>query len=221
MWLISRVVLGIAMVALIGFLAWHYGWRTLIDEAIAYVRTAGAPLFFLSMAILPIVGFPLMPFALTAGPAFAPTLGMPLVIALMVAAVAFNVSLSYLLGLRLVAPLLPWLCGKFGWKLPVLPATSAFMLTVIMRSAPGIPFWIQSYLLAGMRVPFSIYLIVSTLIPAAYLGCIVVFGQALIEGEPRAAIAAIIVIFALGTVLHFVRKHIAKSVAAQTSLPSA
>lgn len=198
------------MVTLIAILVARFGWRTLIDETVFYVRYAGAPLFFVSMAVLPIVGFPLMPFALTAGPAFAPTLGMPLVIALMICAVAINVSLSYWLGLRLFAPMVPWLCRKFGWKPPALQSPSAFILTVIMRAAPGIPFWIQSYLLAAMRVPFGTYLIVSTLIPAAYLSCMVVFGNALMEGDPRAALGAVGVMFALGTILHFVRKQIAK-----------
>jgi len=196
------------MAILIGLLLWQYGWRTLIDGAIGYVQAAGAPLFFISMAVLPIVGFPLMPFALTAGPAFAPSLGMPLVIVLMITAVAFNVSLSYWLGRRIAAPAMTWACRKFGWKRPEVQSNSAFILTVIMRSAPGIPFWVQSYLLAAMRVPFAIYLIISTLIPAAYLSCIVVFGQALTEGQPRAAIGAVVVMLALGTTLHFVRKRI-------------
>ena len=210
-WKIIRLLAFVILVALIATLAWRYGWRDMIDAAVTYVRAAGAPAFFCAMAILPLGGFPLMPFALTAGPAFAPTLGMPLVIFLMIGAVVINVSLSYWLGLRLVAPMIPWLCRKFGWQPPQLQSPSAFILTVIIRSAPGIPFWVQSYVLAGMRVPFGIYLIVSTLIPTAYLSCMVVFGNALIEGQPRAALGALGVMLLLGTILHFVRKHIVKS----------
>lgn len=206
--MLLRSAVFILLIAMIIYFAWRFGWGTMINQAVACVQAAGASLFFGAMALLPVVGFPLMPFALTAGPAFAPTLGMPLVIALLIAAVAINVSLSYWIGSHWLAPARPWLERKFGWKLPQLADHSAFIFMVVMRAAPGIPFWVQSYLLAAMRVPFGTYLLVSTLIPAAYLTCIVVLGKALGDGQPWAAAGAAAIAFALGTILHFVRKRI-------------
>jgi uncharacterized membrane protein YdjX (TVP38/TMEM64 family) len=216
-WITVRLIVIAALVGLCIWLAVHYGWRTMIDHAVVKVQSAGAPLFFCAMALLPIIGFPLMPFALTAGPAFAPALGMPAVIALLISAVAINVTISYWIGSRWVAPALPWLERKFGWKLPKLAAHSAFIFMVVMRSAPGIPFWAQSYLLAALRVPFGTYLLVSTLIPAAYLSCIVVLGKALRAGQPWAAAGAAAVALGLGTILHFVRKRIVLKDAALNS----
>jgi uncharacterized membrane protein YdjX (TVP38/TMEM64 family) len=209
----TRPVLGIGLVIILGaaLVASRPGLLELgsvVRGILAQIREAGAPMFFIAMALLPAVGFPLMPFALTAGPAFAPTLGIPLVIALLTGAVAANVSLSYWLGAKLGEPLLRHLCGRFGWQMPVLKARAAWQLVFLLRSAPGLPFWVQSYALASIRVPFGTYLAVSTFIPAAYLALLVVFGRAAFGANFAMAAESIGCVVLIGALTHSIRHRI-------------
>src|SRR3954462_12229290 len=73
---IAAVVLGtVAVLALRGL-----DFRGLTQAFMDEIRVRGPWVFFAAMALLPAVGFPVMAFGLTAGPAFSERLGMPTVV---------------------------------------------------------------------------------------------------------------------------------------------
>lgn len=184
------------------------GVGPMMDRVVGELRTMGAPVFFSAMALLPAVGFPLLPFALAAGPVFTPILGAGGVIACAVLAVGLNVALSYLLAATLFRPPVQWLVRRFGSQLPDPGRHSAWLITLLVRVAPGPPFWVQSYALGLVRVRFGPYVIVSTLVPAGYLTGAILAGDAMLQGKPRAALLAAGIALLAGTAIHLIRRHL-------------
>ena len=181
------------------------GARELVEQVVARLRGAGAPVFFAAMALLPAVGFPLLPFTLAAGPVFAPTLGTGGVIACAILAVAVNVALSYALASTVLHSMVERLMVRLGYRLPDSRRGNAWLFITLVRLAPGLPFCVQSYLLGLMRVRFGTYMAVSTLVPAIYLTGVIVFGDALLRGNTGVAFSAIALIALAGTGLFFFR----------------
>jgi uncharacterized membrane protein YdjX (TVP38/TMEM64 family) len=167
------------------------GLTDTFNTVVARLREAGPVVFFLAMALLPAVGFPLMAFTLTAGPVFGPTLGAGWVIVWSLTAVVVNLLLTYWLADRAFRPLVSRLLAYFDFRLPDSLADSAWQLSLIVRLTPGPPFWAQSYLLGLVRVPLLPYLTVSTGVIAGYIIAIVWGGDAIASGNGRLAFAAI------------------------------
>ena len=202
--MLALVVLGSLVLA-----ARAVGLRELMNSVVIELRGAGAPAFFLAMAILPAVGFPLLPFSLAAGPVFAPVLGTGGVIACAILAVAVNVALSYALASTGLRSLVQRLMVRLGYRLPEPRRDNAWLLITLVRLAPGLPFCVQSYLLGLMRVRFGAYMVVSTLVPASYLTGVIVFGEALMQGNKSVAFGAVALIVCVGAGLFFLRRTMA------------
>jgi uncharacterized membrane protein YdjX (TVP38/TMEM64 family) len=197
------VLLGVAL------LAWGIhavGLRELMTTVIAGLRDAGAPLFFTAMALLPAVGFPILPFTLAAGPVFGPTLGVGGVIACSVLAVAVNVTLTYVLASTLLRSLLEKLMARLGYRLPDPRRDNAWGFIAFVRLAPGLPFCVQSYLLGLMRLRFGPYFVVSTLVPAAYITGTVLAGDALVQGDKQRALGAAAVVALVAVTVFLIRR---------------
>jgi uncharacterized membrane protein YdjX (TVP38/TMEM64 family) len=180
--------------------------KSWLEAGILRLRSAGPWYFFIGMALLPAVGFPLMPFTFAAGPVFGPTMGVGNVIACALAAVMVNVALSYWLATRAVRPLVARLASLLGYCLPETGARSAWQVTTIVRLAPGLPFFMQSYLLGLVRTPFVIYMIVSTLVPAGYLVAVILFGDALWSGKVKNALLAASLLGIVAGLIHLLRR---------------
>lgn len=169
------------------------------------LREAGPFVFFAAMAVLPAAGFPLMPFTLIAGPVFGPQLGVGPTILCAVAAVAANVALSYWLAAGVLRTWVLRLAAWLGYRLPAMPAGTAWQLVTVVRLAPGLPFWMQSYLLGVIRAPFVAYLTLSTLIPALYIAMTIAGGDALMRGRGRTALLAFAGLGFVAAVVHLLR----------------
>lgn len=202
----TAAVLALATVLLLVWAARTIGLPELVIRFIAELRSLGAPVFFSAMALLPAVGFPLSPFALAAGPAFAPTLGTGGVILCAILAVSVNVSLSYALASSVFRPPVERLMLRLGYALPDPSRHRAWLVTLLARIAPGLPFWAQSYLLGLVRVKFAPYLLVSTLVPAGYVTAAILFGDALRLGRPGPALVALALVVVVGLTFYFLRK---------------
>jgi len=200
-------VLGIAL--LVGLIVWAAqaaGARELVERVVLRLRGMGAAVFFSAMALLPALGFPLLPFALAAGPVFAPTLGTGGVVACAILAVAINVTLTYALASTGLRPLVAKLMARLGYRLPPPRPDRTWFFITIVRLAPGLPFWAQGYLLGLMRVPFAPYVVVSTLVPAGYLTAAIVFGDALMHGDRRVAFTALAAIVIISVAVFLIRR---------------
>ena len=74
-------VLAVGLAAVVAGLGHGVEIKSWLEAGILRLRAAGPWYFFIGMALLPAVGFPLMPFTFAAGPVFGPTMGVWSVIA--------------------------------------------------------------------------------------------------------------------------------------------
>jgi uncharacterized membrane protein YdjX (TVP38/TMEM64 family) len=210
LWRAVQLAAGALILGGIIVLASRMGWRELVQATLVRLREAGPLAFFGAMAVLPAIGFPLLPFTLAAGPAFGPSLGIGPVIACAVAAVMVNVALSYGIAVRWIAPL----AERRGWKVPRPPERLTFLVLMLLRIAPGLPFWMQSYLLGLIRAPFVPYMAVSTLVPALYISGTVLASMAVLQGRRELAWFGVGGVLVVGSVLHWFRRRHAAEIAA-------
>lgn len=204
---VVRIILCLAVLAAVfAMLAWKMNLGGQIERCVVVLREAGPGAFFTAMAVLPVFGFPLSPFTFAAGPVFGPTMGAGAVVACAILATVVNVALSYWVAARGLRPLMERLMKWLGYKLPEMPAGAVWEAALLVRIVPGTPFFLQSYLLGLARVPFGIYMVVSTLVPMAYIAGTILAGDALMRGD-KGALAAAGVLFALAAFgLHRLRK---------------
>jgi uncharacterized membrane protein YdjX (TVP38/TMEM64 family) len=181
--------------------------KALVRSALEFLRATGPAPFFLAMALLPLAGFPMSVLCLIAGSVFAPQLGMPLVIALALLAIGVNITLGYGLASRALRPLLSRMLQRLGYRLPQVEARDVTDLIVLLRVTPGIPFPVQNYLLGLAAVPFPKYLAISCLIAFPLNSALIFFGDALLQGRGRLALLGLLILVALLTAIHLVRRH--------------
>jgi uncharacterized membrane protein YdjX (TVP38/TMEM64 family) len=206
------VLLGLVGVLLLaGVLAWRGDVGGLAREAVNGIRAAGPWAFFIGMAVLPALGFPVLPFVLTVGPSFAPALGIGVTVACGVAALTINALLTYLLAARALRPVMQRLLAWLGYRLPEPPQGSDWQIVFLVRLMPGLPFWLQGYLLGMMRLPLLPYMVGSVFVPGVYVVAATVGGAALMQGRGGVALWALAGAGILAAVLHLLRKRYGRS----------
>jgi len=194
------------LVVLLAYLVLRTGLLRTFETVVLALREAGPGVFFVAMALLPAVGFPMLAFTLAAGPVFGATLGTGGVIGWSLAAVVCNLLLTYWLADRAVRPLASRLLTHFDYRLPDSTVGGAWQITVIVRLTPGPPFWVQSYLLGLIRVSLLPYLVVSTLVMAGFIVALVLGGEAIVGGNGRLAVAAIAMLLVFVAALQLLRR---------------
>jgi uncharacterized membrane protein YdjX (TVP38/TMEM64 family) len=199
------VVLGAAVLALRGL-----DFRVLIERLIVIIRDAGPWIFFGGMALLPVVGAPLMAFTMTAGTAFSSQMTLGGVIAATLAAIAVNIALTYWLARRAVRPLLEKLLKRFGYAVPRVTSDNALSIALLVRLTPGPPFFLQSYILGLAEVPFRLYMIVSWLCVLPWAVGAVVLGRGLFDGNFGVVATGLGVIIVAVAAVHLIRRKMSK-----------
>ena len=210
------------VVALVAVLVvWRIGPHAALEEGrrlwgIVFEACAGAGpgVFFGAMAVLPGFGVPMSPFALSAGPLFSARLGTAAVLGLGIAAITFNLIVTYWLARRWLRPVLSRLVERLGHRLPEVERGDATDLIVLLRVTPGIPFFVQNYLLGLAEAPFGRYLAISCVVQWSFNVAFMLFGDALSQGRGRLAFFAIGLVAALATGTHLLRRHLARRRAA-------
>jgi len=205
-WILAALV---TLAVVIGLLALRMDLADYVKRCLDYVRAQGAGVFFVAMAVLPFLGFPLSAFVMSAGPVFAPSLGPGVVIACGMAALAFNVAVSYWFAAFALRPWVERLIIRLGYAVPQLPAGREWEFNLVLRVVPGIPFFVQNYVLGLARVRFGIYMLVAMVVPTVYLIIAVLAGDALAAGDQRKLMIAGVLFAVVGATLHFLRKRLA------------
>ncbi len=201
--------LGLAVLLVGGILVLRgFDIKSMIINIMETIRLLGPLAFFTAMALLPAAGFPLMAFALTAGPAFGAQLGLGGILLGSALAITVNVVLTYWLARRALRPLLAWALARLGYQIPVVPAADQFEVTLLVRITPGPPFFVQSYLLGLAEIPFRTYLLPSLLFPMINLSGVVIFGDALMHGKGKVAVLGISLVVAGLLGVHLLRRHL-------------
>jgi uncharacterized membrane protein YdjX (TVP38/TMEM64 family) len=202
----AAVLLAVAVAVLLGI-----NWRTPLAEFYDLIRRAGPWAFFSAIAILPAIGVPSTTFTLTAGEAFGERMGMGAVVAAAVAATVFNLALTYWLARWALRPWLERLLARLGYRLPEVESGDVTDLIVVLRMTPGIPFFVQNYLLGLADVPVARYFWVSCLISMPSAAVWVLFGSALQHGKGLAIFVAVSLLIVLFAATHMVRRHWSKA----------
>ena len=180
-----------------------------VKVALDFVRGLGPVAFFTAMALAPAVGAPVLAFSLPAGPLFGERLGMGTVIALASLAIVVNLVLTYVLARWAFRPLLARFVDWLGYRMPRLDSGDAADLVLILRLTPGVPFFVQNYLLGLAEVSLVKYLLMSCAISLSFNAGFVVFGEALLQGRGKVALLSFSALLALMALAHLVRRHLA------------
>lgn len=204
------LALGVVALQIIGWQTAWEGTRRVFSTLLGIVADAGPAAFFTAMALLPAVGAPMAPFAMTAGAVFREQLGFPLLVLLGIVAITINLSLTYWLACRWLRPFLTRTLARFGYALPQVESGDMTDLIVLLRVTPGFPFFVQNYLLGLANAPFFRYLAISCGVQWTLNVAFMLFGDALSQGRGKLALTAILLLLAITTGTHLVRKHMAK-----------
>lgn len=188
--------------------------RAVASHVMDAIRVAGPWGFFAGMAVLPAVGFPMLPFVLAAGPAFGQQLGLGGLLACAAAAIFFNITLTYWLARAGFRPALEYLVKRLNYKIPEVRKSDQLEVTILVRVTPGPPFFVQSYLLGLAGIPYRIYVLPSFLAPMINTAGFVIFGDAIMKGKGQVALFGISLVIAAALGIHMVRRHLARKKAA-------
>ncbi|CAA6679614.1 MULTISPECIES: TVP38/TMEM64 family protein [unclassified Lentimonas] len=135
-----------------------------IERILPLIRETRPIYFILMMSVLPLVGFPIAVFYLFAGSAYVWWHAW----AFCTLALAINISISYPIARYLLASPISALLSKYDRSLPELTKRNQFRVTFLVRSIPGVPYFIQNYMLAVLGVDFVPYFVISLSIQSIF-----------------------------------------------------
>lgn len=170
----------------------------------------GAPvwLYFLGLVLLPLVGMPVSPLWILAGVIFGNAKG----IALCIGSLGFNFALGYWMARSLMrAPIERWLAAR-GKSVPAIPPEDEWLWIVLLRSTPGVPLFVQNYMLGLARVRFGLYLLLSFPIQIVYVTAFVMVGESLVTSSLWRGLLIGGGILAVSVGVSLLRRHLLKRI---------
>lgn len=136
--------------------------------------------FFIVMALLPAVGFPLTPFFMFAGASFGIVVGL---IGSLIA-LATNLVVCFAIARHMRGPLRS-LLRRFKYELPDFGARQkgSLRFAFAVKAAPGVPGFVKHYGLGLAGVPFLQYFVVALLMSGIYAAASVIVGDSLLDHD--------------------------------------
>jgi len=174
----------------------------MIDSLLEALRGAPLWMFLAAISLLPLVGVPLSALWVLAGVTYGKVEGFVVILA----GLAVNFAVAYLISNRWLRGPISRLFARRGIRIPEALPSEHVKLTLAIRLFPGLPNFMQSYLLGLANVPFLIYYFVSFPPQIAYAVGFVWFGEALAERQGGGIIAAVSILIAAGLLINIVRK---------------
>ena len=113
------------------------------------IQSWPAVLFFLMVAVLPLVGFPVSPLFIIAGVRF----GIAWAIPFSIAALAVNLSLAYGISTKVLHSFIQNIASKWDYDIPKVGHENAKKWVLVIRLC-GAPLAVQNYILGLSYVPF-------------------------------------------------------------------
>jgi uncharacterized membrane protein YdjX (TVP38/TMEM64 family) len=159
---------------------------------------------FLALVILPGVPFPASVLFLMAGavwgeqPLLACGYGL--------SALALNQAWTYALAAGPAHGAVARVLGRFGWKMPVLDRANMTDTLLVMRLVPGIPLFVQNYLLGLLRVPYGRYAWVSLLCSGPPAVGFILAGAGIADGRWKTALLGLAILVLVVVVVRVVRR---------------
>jgi uncharacterized membrane protein YdjX (TVP38/TMEM64 family) len=137
-------------------------------------------------------------------------MGMGWVVACGLAAATINILLTYWLARYALRPHLDRLMKRWGHRLPKVDGGDITDPIVLVRVTPGIPFFVQNYVLGLADAPLGRYLVISCAVNWMYTSAMIIFGDAILHGKGKLISIAIAVTVAAVVLTHFIRRHFAR-----------
>jgi len=172
-----------------------------IDAVITWCSANPIALFF-AIAVLPGFGFPASPLLILAGVVWGSTWQT---CAIALAAVALNMSWTHLLAAGPARSVVTRLLGDRWQKWKNIHPDNLRRFTVLLRITPGIPFFLQNYLLGLLGVPFLTYILISIPLNGIFVVGFVLTGGAIFEGNIGMIAAGFAILAAAGLGLKLLR----------------
>jgi uncharacterized membrane protein YdjX (TVP38/TMEM64 family) len=147
-------VVGLVVIVLLAAAGGYLIWREVDWSAANRVvdRLDALPLLA-AMAVLPLIGFPILPVYLVAGARFGP-IGGGVAVAW---ATAVHLAGSYVIARTVLRGPLERVLARWHAHLPEIPRDEEPMVALIAALVPGLPYVVRNYLLATMGLRLRVY----------------------------------------------------------------
>ena len=180
-------VAGIGLLVMAGLLLWAWrsgvdvemlkdGWKQVED----FLRSRPL-LLFAVLVILPALPAPVSPLLFLAGTVWSDRPVLACAICLL--GMALNMTWTYWAAAKPGRGGVEKLMARMNVKVPELPRDNHLQMVLILRLTPGMPFFVQNYLLGFFRVPFWEYLAVSMSCSGLVACGVVLSGAGLSDGN--------------------------------------
>ncbi len=153
---LSIIVLGTILIAGLTYVVVRYEPQSWLESLISFIKDehANPAIFIALMVVLPIVGFPISLFLITAGLKFGLSGGM-LVSA---AAMPVHLAVSYFLGRYLIDRHVRSLLEKTRYSVPEIPSDKIVPFAAVFFAVPGIPYSLKNLILPLSGISFWPYM---------------------------------------------------------------
>jgi uncharacterized membrane protein YdjX (TVP38/TMEM64 family) len=162
---------------------------------------------FLALVILPGLPIPTSALLLTAGIVWGDRPVTACLLSLF--ALLLNQSWTYWVASSPGRQLVEKLLATTSIKIPEVSRGDHLRLILLMRLTPGIPLFLQNYLLGFIRVPFCLYLPISFVCTGVIATGLVLSGAGLSEGQAATVATGISLIILAAILTHFIRTWLA------------
>ncbi len=198
---IGLLILAVALLVT-GWLAWKMGFDLMSFkanwQALNGYLVKNSWTLFLALVVLPGLPLPTSVLLFTAGVVWKQQPVMACLLCLF--AITLNLTWTYWLAAGPARRLVEKMLAATAIQIPELPRGDHLKLILVMKLTPGIPFFVQNYLLGFLRAPFHLYLLISILCNGIIGTGVVLSGVGLANGKLVPAITGISLI-ALSVVL--------------------
>lgn len=189
---VAGLVAGLAFLVLFFLVAREVPVRAVVEA----IRDLGPGPFFVAMAVLPVIGFPVTPFYLLAGATF----GVGISLAGTALSQALNLAIAYWLARRYLRGVIEKLVRKANYKIPEVAPKHWVNFTILIKITPGPPNFLKSFILGLARIPFGIFFIISWPATMGFAVGAIIFGDSLMDRDISQAILgfALMVVVLIG-----------------------
>lgn len=215
-----RMRWGIAVLSLSGLGAGFWAWRAGVDLHSLRVLWTTCESFlraypwclFAGLVVLPALPVPTSALLLLAGTVWRSQPAAACGISLL--AMSLNMSWTYWVAARPGRGLVEKLLASSALRIPDVTPGNHLRLILLLRLTPGVPLFLQNYVLGFFQVPFRLYLPLSIGCSGLMASGIVLSGAGIADGNLKPALGGLGLIVAAVVVVRALRQHLARKPAA-------
>lgn len=176
----------------------------MLQELLAFIEALPLPGLVAAQVALPLLGVPISPLWIATGVHAGAGLGS----VFSALALLLNQALGYWLARKwLRQPIESWLRAR-GKSAPQIPEAEETLWILLLRVTPGVPLFVQNYLLGLARVRFVRYLMISFPVQLAYAVAFVSLGHAFKDSNVWRGMLAVSGLAAVAVAVLLVRRHL-------------